>query len=103
MAVDQGLQSERTELAWQRTALSALTGALVLFRLTVGRAGSIAIVTLMMTLPVTSWVLMRSRQRHWSQRADQSGTTVGGGRPAAGMAAVVVIMSLSELLTIVTS
>lgn len=98
--VDPGLQNERTELAWQRTALSLLTGSLILFRLTVETVSTPAVCLLLITVPVTCWVLARSRVRYHGHRVAETPPSDRDGSAAAGLTAVLVAMSLTELLSL---
>ena len=58
-----GLASERTELAWRRTALATVAGAAALARLTSGLLGVTALVALGVALALGAWILVGGRAR----------------------------------------
>lgn len=86
---DTGLATERTSLAWQRTALATAAGAAIMARLTFTDLGTPALLTLGAALLLSSWILLESR---WRPRR---GTR--GGRAPAWLAAAVVLMALTEI------
>lgn len=63
---DQGLQPERTELAWRRTALAIAIGSLVSMRVLpvmLGFAGWIALGVVGLVASALLWIAARSRYR----------------------------------------
>jgi uncharacterized membrane protein YidH (DUF202 family) len=98
---DTGISNERTELAWQRTALSLVAGSAIITRLTFDRLGTIAFVALLAALPLSLWVLVDSRLRY--RRDQQPGRPVGprGGFSAAALALGTVAVTLVELAALV--
>ncbi|MGH3314850.1 MAG: DUF202 domain-containing protein, partial [Nocardioidaceae bacterium] len=51
------VSNERTALAWQRTALALLAGSAIVARLTVDRIGALAVLSLVVVLPLATWVM----------------------------------------------
>jgi uncharacterized membrane protein YidH (DUF202 family) len=96
MPEDPGTAGARTALAWQRTALTVLAGALVLSRLTLDALGPAAFVVVVVSVPLAVWVLVESRFRH--RRG-----TLQGGRAAAGLTAAVVALAATELVALLRS
>jgi uncharacterized membrane protein YidH (DUF202 family) len=94
---DTGTPTERTELAWQRTALSLVAGSAVITRLTFGRLGTLALTSLVVALPLSLWVLLESRLRY--RRGAGTGRPVrsGDGVPAAALALGTVAVAAVEL------
>jgi uncharacterized membrane protein YidH (DUF202 family) len=89
-----GLQRERTALAWQRTALSLVVGSVLLARLTFDRLGALALASPAIALPLSVWVLVQSRRRY---RGDpQRRLRRGGGTPAV-LAVAAAALALTEL------
>ena len=66
---DPGSSSARTELAWQRTALSLVGCSAVITRLALGRLGTLAVVALVVAFPLSLWVLPEGLLRHRRDRA----------------------------------
>jgi uncharacterized membrane protein YidH (DUF202 family) len=60
--VDDGVSAERTTLAWDRTALATVCGALVVARLTYERLGPAAVTGLVVALPVAALTCLASRR-----------------------------------------
>ncbi|WP_148572929.1 DUF202 domain-containing protein [Nocardioides caldifontis] len=85
-----GAAPERTTLAWQRTALTVLAGALLVSRLTLDALGPAAFVVVVVAIPLALWVLVESRLRH--RRGHPQ-----GGRSAAVLTVAVVALALTEL------
>ena len=96
MTDDPGTAPERTALAWQRTALTVLAGALLVSRLTLDTLGAAAFVVVVVTVPIAVWVLVESRLRH------RRGTRQGG-RAAAALTAAVVALAATELVALLRS
>lgn len=66
-ARDPGLQQERTRLAWRRTGLALVVGALTVGRLTMETLGAQVLVPALVAAALSSWVVV---------------TTLRGGRMA---------------------
>ena len=98
-----GRQNERTALAWQRTALSLLAGALVLARLTYERLGLLSLSSLLLAAPLCLWVFVESRGRYRHDAGIQLRARPRGGRAPAVLAAGLACMGLTELAAIVRS
>ena len=96
MAEAPGTATERTALAWQRTALAVLAGALVLARITFDELGRLAFAVVVAAVPLALWVLVESGIR--SRRA-----TARGGRAAAVLTVAVVVLAAGELAALVRS
>jgi uncharacterized membrane protein YidH (DUF202 family) len=98
--VDPGLQNERTELAWHRTALALLTASLLLFRLTVERLGPVAVLSVLVAVPLTFWVLVRSRLRYRWHHAAAAYAPTRDGRSVVSLTVAIVTMTATELVGI---
>jgi putative membrane protein len=59
---DDGFSRERTALAWDRTALAVVCGALVVARLTFDRLGPVAFACLAVALPLAALAGAASRR-----------------------------------------
>lgn len=81
----------RTRLAWQRTALSILAGALLLVRLSEGWWRAVGLVTVLVVAPATLWVV-------WRARPATEGTVHGGA--FAAMAAASVVLGLGVVVVL---
>ena len=96
MAEPPGTATERTALAWQRTALAVLAGALLLARITFEELGRLAFVVVVVAVPLALWVLVESRSR--ARRG-----VLRGGRAAAVLTVAVVVLAAGELTALVRS
>jgi uncharacterized membrane protein YidH (DUF202 family) len=102
---DPGLQPERTELAWRRTVVGLIIGALVALRLLPPVLGSWAVLVAVAGLVAAAllWVLADRRERR-IQRALLDGTTSlpGGGLLLllAGLAAVGAALGLAYVVLV---
>jgi uncharacterized membrane protein YidH (DUF202 family) len=96
MPDDPGTAGERTALAWQRTALTVIAGALLVSRLTLDTLGPAAFAVVVVAVPIAVWVLVESRLRH--RRGIRQ-----GGRAAAGLTAAVVALAATELVALLRS
>lgn len=78
---ESGLQSERTALAWRRTALSLLVGSVLAVRLLLPVLGGGSVVVGIVGLLVTAvvWVLSTRRERQADAAVGGSATTPGAG------------------------
>ena len=81
----------RTRLAWQRTALSILAGALLLVRLSEGWWRAVGLVTVLVVTPAALWVV-------WSTRPAAKG--IGRGGACAAMAGASVVLGLGVVLVV---
>lgn len=77
---DPGLQPERTELAWRRTALAIAVGSLVALRLLPAVLGHIAWIAPGVFGLITAGMLWLAARRRYAR---VSAATVGGGAHAA--------------------
>lgn len=79
---DPGLQPERTELAWRRTTLSLVVGAIVALRILPAALGTWSIAAVFAGFGFTGliWLLARHRARQTRQALlDQAALPHGGG------------------------
>jgi uncharacterized membrane protein YidH (DUF202 family) len=100
MADEMGVPNERTELAWQRTALSLIAGAAIISRLTVERIGPVAWLALGVVLPLSAWVLVESRGRYVNDVGPRFRGRPRGGRAPAAVALATVTLAVVELLAV---
>lgn len=61
---DPGLQLERTTLAWFRTALALLAGAVITIRLVAHKSVAVAIASTILALPLASLITWLAWRRH---------------------------------------
>jgi uncharacterized membrane protein YidH (DUF202 family) len=94
---DTGTSTERTELAWQRTALSLVAGSAVIARLTFARLGTLALTALLVAVPLSLWVLVESRLRYRVHASTRRPVRTRGGGPAAALALGTVAVAAVEL------
>jgi hypothetical protein len=82
----------RTGLAWQRTALSILAGALLLIRMSQGWWRVVGLVTVLVVAPATLWVVWRARP---AAAADRGGSfaAMAGASAVLGLGGVVVVLA----------
>lgn len=101
-----GVHTERTALAWQRTAVALLTGAAIVSRLTLVRLGAPAVTCVVVALPVTLWVLWKGRSRYRRQAVPPPALPApadrGGARTPAALAAVTALIALIELTALIS-
>jgi uncharacterized membrane protein YidH (DUF202 family) len=87
--------TERTALAWTRTALALLGAVLLAVRLSIDRLGAIAVTFVLVALPLAVAVLVaagrRYRAAHRGDRARLDGRLPGG------VALLVVVLAAVEL------
>jgi uncharacterized membrane protein YidH (DUF202 family) len=95
-----GVQNERTALAWQRTALSLMTGAAILSRVTFTRLGPVALVALVVSFPLALWAFLESRSRYQHDAGVRLRRGPRGGRAPAALALATVTLALVELLSL---
>ncbi|HEY5853785.1 MAG TPA: DUF202 domain-containing protein [Aldersonia sp.] len=95
----EGLQNERTALAWQRLAISVMAGSAALARLTFDRLGPFALISLL-ALPIGIWVLIESNRRYHHTAGPEGRAAERGGRAHATLAGVIALLGLIQLAAI---
>lgn len=100
---DPGLGNERTALAWQRTALALVAGSAILARLTFDRLGVLALVSVVVALPLSVWVLVESRGRYAHDAGVRRRRRPRGGRAPAALTVATAVLALTELAALVAS
>lgn len=98
MAEDLGLSTERTELAWQRTALALVVAAAVMARLTFGRLGWVAVIVLAAAMLTGLWVFAQSGCTRAASSTPSHPT--GKGTPALLLVAITSTLAAVELAAI---
>ncbi|QZY30448.1 DUF202 domain-containing protein [Nocardioides coralli] len=93
-----GLQNERTALAWQRTALALLVAAAVTARLTYDRLGPAAVIVSAAGVTACCWVFWHGRARYRQRNAPGTDSPLRGGRSALALTVAVVAVACLELL-----
>lgn len=105
-ARDPGLQQERTALAWRRTGLALVVGALTIGRLTMDTLGSSVLVPAAVATVLAAWVVSVTlrRRRHAVTHPDEPGfdRILRDGRVPAVVALVTASLALGELAAAVT-
>lgn len=96
-ARDEGLQNERTALAWQRTALSLVAGAAVMARLTWGSLGAGALTLLAAAVGLALWVFVESRNRYAHSARVRRRPRPRGGRAPLALATAATLVAATEL------
>ena len=96
-----GVQNERTALAWQRTALSLMAGSVLLTRLTFDRLGAFALASVLVALPLSLWVLLESRGRYRHDAGLRRRSRSRGGRAPAILTVAISVLALTELAALV--
>ena len=101
-SVDLGRYEERTVLAWHRTALAIIGGAMVQFRITYadGPPWLLAVIVVAALLAVLS--VTESRHRYPGDTTRRAAVMDRGGRLAALVAASVTLLLLAELALVLT-
>ncbi|MBP6995698.1 MAG: DUF202 domain-containing protein [Phycicoccus sp.] len=105
-ARDPGLQQERTALAWRRTGLALLVGALVIARLTFDTIGPLSAVPALFTTALAGYVVaqvLRGRRYGRQHEHDARFSVLHDGRLVVAAAAVLGGLALAELLAAVTA
>lgn len=105
-ARDPGLQQERTALAWRRTGLALLVGALVIARLTFNTIGPLSMIPALFTTALAGYVVaqvLRGRSYGRQHEDDTRFSVMHDGRLVAAAAAVVGGLALAELLAAVAA
>lgn len=92
-----GLANERTGLAWQRTALSLVTGSAILSRFTFERLGIVAVVSFAVVASLAGWLFWEARGRYRHAPDVERGRRPRGGRAPATVAAAVAVLASTEL------
>lgn len=95
-----GAPTERTVLAWQRTALSIAAAAALMSRLTFDRLGVFALTGLLVALPLSLWVFWEFRFRHAPAAA--GGRRLAGGTTPAALALATGALALLELVALLS-
>ncbi|MEO7069756.1 MAG: DUF202 domain-containing protein [Nostocoides sp.] len=96
----EGLQAERTALAWQRTGLSLIGAALVMARLAFDSLGALAVVGAATSIALSGAVL-HAKMGHRARRTGVVDGVLGGGRAAACITASVVLMTTIEAAALI--
>lgn len=95
----EGLQNERTALAWQRLAIAVIAGSAALARLTFDRLGPYALLSLL-SIPVGIWVLIESNRRYHHEAGPERRAAERGGRAHAAIAGSIAFLAVIQLAAI---
>ncbi|MGH3413277.1 MAG: DUF202 domain-containing protein [Marmoricola sp.] len=94
------LPTERTALAWQRTALSLVAGAAALSRLTYHWLGMWSLACLLVALPFGVWVIARSRPGDGPEASTRRPRLRHDGIAGACLVAMTVVLGTTELVAL---
>lgn len=100
VARDRGAQQERTTLAWRRTGLALVVGALTIGRLTLDSLGTFVVVPTVLAVSLALWVVavaFRTRRSTRRQPDEASFSVLSDGRLPAVVAGVVGVLAVGEL------
>jgi uncharacterized membrane protein YidH (DUF202 family) len=95
--LEDGRGNERTALAWQRTALSLVAASALLSRLTFGRLGSLALLSVVVALPLALWILLEGRWRYAHDAGVRLRARSRGGRAPTAMVVATAAIAATEL------
>lgn len=98
---DPGMQQERTTLAWRRTGLALLVGALTVGRLTLDTLGGAVVLPFVVVSALAGWVVadtLRQKRLGVTHPDDPRYTVLRDGRLVAAVAVVVAALALGELV-----
>jgi putative membrane protein len=99
-AADRGAQQERTTLAWRRTGLALVVGALTVGRLTVDTLGPVVVVPVLLAAAGAAWVVrgaLRGRRPTGDTSGGASLSVLSDGRLPAALAVVLALVGVAEL------
>ncbi|MGH3952186.1 MAG: DUF202 domain-containing protein [Pseudonocardiaceae bacterium] len=101
---DNGLQQERTTLAWRRTGLALFVAAVVIGRLTVQSAGHVTLLLFAFGAVIALWAVASTLRRgRWSGSPEPDSafdSLLRDGRLPAALAVVAGLLCLVELTVI---
>ena len=100
---DPGLAVERTTLAWQRTGLSLMVGALIMGRLAFAEIGPAALPGAFLAALLGGWVTLESQWRHAQAAGTRRRDRPRGGRAGAFLAIAVIALVLTEMAAVITA
>lgn len=98
--LDEGMASERTALAWQRTALSLMASAAILGRLTFSELGWAAVALLAVAALLGLWVFVESGSRYLQHHGLRRRARPRGGRAALCLASATCLIALTEVVAL---
>ena len=90
-----GLHTERTALAWIRTALALLGAVLLAARLSVDRLGALAVAVTLVALPLAVGVVIGAGRRY--RATTQQDPPPPDGRLPAGVSLLVAVLAALEI------
>jgi uncharacterized membrane protein YidH (DUF202 family) len=101
---DDGMQQERTTLAWRRTGLALVVAAVVIGRLSMAELGATAIVLAAFAAGGAAWMAIASLRRGRLSKAsavDSAFSVLRDGRAPAALAAVTCLLAAVEVTTVI--
>ena len=100
---DPGLQNERTDLAWQRTALSLVVASATFFRGSFSALGMYVAVCLAVAVPVSGWMWIRSRALYLRASSSRAALAARDGRAGLTVSCIVTTLGIGALLIILST
>lgn len=102
---DDGLQQERTTLAWRRTGLALVVAAVVIGRLSMAQLGAAAVLLASFAVAGAAWIaiatLRRGRLSSASRVDSAFDSVLKDGQAPAALAAVTCLLALVELTAVI--
>lgn len=98
---DDGLQQERTRLAWRRTGLALVVGSLIVARITLESDAGVLVVPVVLSGVIALWAVVSTLRRGRHSAPSRTDTAfddmLRDGKIPAALTAATVVLCLAEL------